>query len=275
MTGTRNPIDAYAPAEIARLVEGAGIAKAEAPLMQTVVLGLLAGVFIAFGSMYFTLVMTGGALGFGPSRVLGGLAFSLGLVLVVVAGAELFTGNNLIVMAWADRRISSVALLRNWVVVYVTNFAGALLAAVAVIWSGTLQLSDGQVADTAIRIAEAKAALVWHEALLRGVLANALVCLAVWLGFAAHSVAGKVLVLLFPISAFVALGFEHSVANMYLIPVGMLAGAAVSLSDLWGNLAFVTLGNIVGGSGFVALVYWLVYLRTGASAAPDSARGGD
>lgn len=261
MAPSGNRVDAYAPVEIARLVEGAGIAKAQAPFMNTAVLGLLAGVFIAFGSMYFTLVMTGTPLGFGPARVLGGLAFSLGLVLVVVAGAELFTGNNLIVMAWAEGRVSTMSLLRNWAIVYVANFVGAVLSALVVYWAGTLDLAAGEVGQTAINIAEAKAALGWGSAFLRGVLANALVCLAVWLCLAAHTVSGKMLVIMFPVSAFVALGFEHSVANMYLIPLGMLAGAAVELGDLGRNLAAVTLGNIVGGSGLLALVYWLVYLR--------------
>ncbi|MHA1566588.1 MAG: formate/nitrite transporter family protein [Alphaproteobacteria bacterium] len=265
----RNPADAYAPAQIARLIAGTGVAKAQAPMLETVMLGLLAGAFIAFGSMYFTLVMTGNPLGFGPARMLGGLAFSLGLVLVVVAGAELFTGNNLIVMAWADRKVSTVQLLRNWVIVYFANFAGALMLAGTVHWSGSLQLADGQVAATAVQLAEAKAALSWGSAFLRGVLANALVCLAVWLCFAAHTVTGKVLVILFPISAFVALGFEHSVANMYLIPVGMLSGAAVSLADFGHNLVAVTLGNIVGGSGFVALVYWMIYLRDDGAPSSD------
>jgi formate/nitrite transporter len=256
-----SPQDAYPPAQVARLVEQVGVGKAGLPVRATLMLGMLAGAFIAFGAMNFTLVMTGSNLGFGPARLAGGVAFSLGLVLVVVGGAELFTGNNLIVMAWADRRITTLQLLRNWLLVYVANFAGALGCALMVTWSGTLGLGDGEVAATAMRIAQAKVALGFAEAFFSGVLCNTLVCLAVWLCFAAHSVADKILAIVLPISAFVALGFEHSVANMYLIPVAMLAGAeGVGLAGLIGNLVPVTLGNIVGGGVFVALVYWLNYL---------------
>jgi formate transporter len=212
--------------------------------------------------MHFTLVMTGTALGFGPARLLGGLAFSLGLILVVVGGAELFTGNNLIVMAWAERKITTLQLLRNWGLVYLANLAGAVGTALMVHWSGTLALGDGAVAATAVRLAEAKIALSFGEAFFRGVLCNILVCLAVWLCFAAHDVASKVLAIVFPISAFVALGFEHSVANMYLIPIAWLAGAeTITWAGFVGNLVPVTLGNIVGGGVFVAAVYWLIYLR--------------
>jgi formate transporter len=255
-------IDAYAPAEIARRVETAGLAKVGMALLPTVALSVLAGAFIAFGAMYFTMVMTGHGLGFGPSRALGGLAFSLGLILVVIAGAELFTGNNLIAMAWAGRKTSTAKLLRNWALVCAGNFAGSVAAAVIVSLSGIMGAGDGQMAATAIKIAEAKVALPFAEAFFRGVLCNALVCMVVWLCFAAHTVSGKILAIIFPISAFVALGFEHSVANMYLIPAGWLAGAdGVTIGGFIGNLVPVTLGNIVGGSVFVALVYWIIYLR--------------
>jgi formate/nitrite transporter len=260
-----SPQDAYPPAQIALLVEQVGVKKAALPAIQTLALGLLAGAFIAFGAMYFTLVMTGSPLGFGPSRMVGGLAFSLGLILVVVGGAELFTGNNLIVMAWAERKVTTTQLARNWALVYLANLVGALGTALMVHWSGTLALGDGAVAATAARIAEAKVALPFGEAFFRGILCNTLVCLAVWLCFAAHDVVSKVLAILFPISAFVALGFEHSVANMYLIPIGWLAGGeAVTPAGILANLVPVTLGNIVGGGVFVAAVYWLVYLNFGA-----------
>jgi formate transporter len=215
--------------------------------------------------MYFTLVMSGSPLGFGPGRMLGDLAFSLGLILVVVGGAELFTGNNLIVMAWAERRITTARLARNWALVYLANLGGALGTALMVHWSGVMTLGDGAVAMTAARIAEAKVALPFGEAFFRGILCNTLVCLAVWLCFAAHDVASKVLAIVFPISAFVALGFEHSVANMYLIPIGWLEGAGgVTLGGLFANLMPVTLGNVIGGGVFVAAVYWLVYLSHGS-----------
>jgi len=260
-----NHVDAYTPPQVAALVEAVGARKASLPALQTATLGLLAGAFIAFGGMFFTLVMTGNELGLGPGRLLGGLAFSLGLVLVVIGGAELFTGNNLIVMAWADGKVTTGALLRNWGLVYVANFVGSLGCVVLVHLSGALELGGGAVSETAASIAAGKLRLGPLEAFSRGILCNVLVCLAVWLCFAAHSVSGKILAIAFPISAFVALGFEHSVANMYLIPIGMLAQGAIDISGFLGNLIPVTLGNIVGGGGLVALVYWLVYLRRPAA----------
>jgi len=255
-------LDAYAPPEIAAKVENAGVGKAELPLLQTLVLAVLAGAFIAFGAMFYTLVITGGDMGLGPRRLLGGIAFSLGLILVIVAGAELFTGNNLIIMAWAERRVTTGQVLRNWGLVYVGNFIGAAAMAVIVYWSGVLGLGGGEVARTAAAIASVKVELSFVEAFLRGVLCNTLVCLAIWLCFSAHSVTSKILAIVFPISAFVALGFEHSVANMYLIPVGYLAGAdGVTVLGFVRNLIPVTLGNIIGGGVLVALVYWVVYVR--------------
>ncbi|MEP3278326.1 MAG: formate/nitrite transporter family protein [Stappiaceae bacterium] len=255
-------MDCYKPAEIAARVEQAGVGKVEMAAGQIFLLALLAGAFIGFGALFYTLVTTGSTLGFGPTRLLGGMAFSLGLILVVIGGAELFTGNNLIVMAWADRKITISQLLTNWVIVYFGNFVGAVATAVLVVWSGVLDLNDGAVSDTAIRIAQAKLDLDWSEAFFRGVLCNVLVCLAVWLSFAARSVAGKVLAIMFPITAFVGVGFEHSVANMYVIPVAMLHGnTPPDISGFLSNLIAVSAGNIVGGGVLVALVYWLIYLR--------------
>ena len=250
-------IDAYSPAEIAARVESAGTAKAKLPLDKLFTLGLLAGIFIAFGGAFYTLTVTGSTLGFGPTKLLGGAAFSLGLVLVVVAGAELFTGNTLIVMAWADGDVSLAELFRNWTVALLANAAGAVLIAILVYYSGVLDA--GSVRETAVKIAEGKLGLGFIEAFIRGILCNALVCLAVWLTFAARRVSGKAIAVIFPITAFVALGFEHSIANFYLIPVGMLAGAEGTLGDVAGNLVPVTLGNIVGGAGGVAAVYWIIY----------------
>ncbi len=259
-----NGYDAYAPAEIAQRVEDAGVAKANLPYLQMFVLALLAGAFIAFGGMFYTVVVTQSGLGLGPTRLLGGLGFSLGLILVVVAGAELFTGNNLIVMAWADRKISFGRLMRNWSVVFAGNLAGAFAMAIMMALSGTLEMNDGAFAKTAMAIAEAKVQLPASEAFIRGLLCNTLVCLAIWLCFAAHSVTDKILAIVFPITAFVALGFEHSIANAYLIPVGYLAGAqGVDTAGYLANMIPVTAGNIVGGSVFVALVYWVIY-RSGA-----------
>ena len=254
-------LDAYAPAQMAAHVEEAGVGKARLSALSTLMLAMLAGAFIAFGAMLYTLVTAATSLSFGLSQLVGGVAFSLGLILVIVGGAELFTGNALIVMARASRRISTAALLRNWGLVYFGNFAGALATAVLVHLSGTLSLDGGAVGEAARIIATAKLSLPANEAFFRGVLCNALVCLAVWLCFAARDVAGKILAIVWPISAFVALGFEHSVANMYLIPIGMLAGAGFDPLGLFHNLLWVSLGNIAGGAGGVALVYWTIYLR--------------
>jgi formate transporter len=254
-------LDAYAPAQMAARVASTGVAKAQQPVLSTLILAVLGGAFIAFGGMFYTLVVAGSDLGFGPTRLLGGVAFSLGLILVIVGGAELFTGNALIVMAWASRRISSTEMLRNWFLVYCGNFGGALGAAALVYFSGTLAHNGGAAGEVSAAIATAKIALSADQAFFRGVLCNALVCLAVWLCFAARDASEKILAIIWPITAFVALGFEHSVANMYLIPIGMLAGAAFDLPGLFSNLFWVSLGNIVGGAGGVALVYWIIYLR--------------
>jgi formate/nitrite transporter len=255
-------IDAHPPGRIAELVEGVGVRKARLALLPMALLGILAGVYIAVGAMLYTLVMTDPAASLGLARWIGGLAFSLGLVLVVVAGAELFTGNNLIVMAWAERRITTAELLRNWSVVYLGNFAGSVAAALLVWGAGTYGIGEGRVAETAKAIAAAKVALPFVEAVLRGIACNVLVCLAVWLCYASHSVTDRILAIVFPIAAFVALGFEHSVANMFLIPVAMLHGAeGVTLGGLVANLVPVTIGNVIGGGAFVAGVYWVIYLR--------------
>lgn len=258
--GPQFDFDAYSPRQMAGRVEAAGVAKANQPILQTAVLGILAGAFIAFGALFYTLTITGSELGFGPTRFLGGVAFSLGLILVVIGGAELFTGNNLIVMAWADHKISLGQLLRNWAVVYVANFIGAIGIAALAALSGVFSLGDGAVGETAAAMASGKLSLGAAEAFTRGVLCNMLVCLAVWLCFAARTVVGKVFAIIFPIAAFVGLGFEHSVANMFVVPVAMMSGAIEwQLAEFLHNLAFVTAGNIVGGSGFVALTYWIVY----------------
>ena len=215
-----NQFDAYTPVQVAAMTESVGVRKATLPLIQTLTLAVLAGVFIAFGAMLYTLVMSGeSVIGYGLQRWLGGIAFSLGLVLVVIAGAELFTGNNLVVMAWADKKITSLELLRNWSLVYVGNFIGSLVAALMVIESGVLSIGNVPNGETtAAIIAQGKIALDPWQAIIRGTLCNTLVCLAVWMSAASHRVSGKILCIVFPVSAFVALGFEHSIANMYLIP---------------------------------------------------------
>ena len=193
--------------------------------------------------------------------MLGALAFSVGLILVVVGGAELFTGNNLIVMAWVHGKVTLASLMRNWVIVFLGNAVGAVGAAFAMHWSGALTIGGGAVGETAVAIANNKLALDPFQAFFRGVLCNALVCLAVWLCFAAHSVSGKILSIIFPVSAFVAIGFEHSIANLYLIPVAMLHGGVFDITGFGVNILIVTAGNIVGGGVFVALSYYVIYLR--------------
>lgn len=254
-------IDAYAPKEIATRVENAGVAKAGQALLPLIALSILAGVFIAFGAMYFTVTITGSELGFGPTRMLGALAFSVGLILVVIGGAELFTGNNLIVMAWVHGKVTLTLLMRNWIVVFLGNTVGAIAAALAMHWSGALNIGEGSVGETAIAIAQGKLALDPFQAFFRAVLCNALVCLAVWLCFAAHTVSGKILSIIFPVSAFVAIGFEHCIANLYLIPVAMLHGGLWDIAGFGSNILIVTVGNIVGGGVFVALSYYVIYLR--------------
>jgi formate transporter len=262
--------DVYAPRQIAERVESVGIAKAATPLLSLAMLGALAGAFIGLGSLFYVIVASDASLGFAASRVLGGAVFSLGLLLVVVAGAELFTGNNLIAMAWADGRVSTRDLLRNWTVVCLANFAGATGLALLVFLSGHAEMNGGAVGATYLKIAAAKSSLPFWTAFFRGVLCNVLVCMAVWMTLAGRSVVDKFVAVLMPVSAFVAAGFEHSIANMYFLPLAMMlqaaAGAPVQVSGLWTNLVPVIAGNIVGGSVLVALVYYVIYRRPAAKA---------
>ena len=274
-------IDALVPQEMARKAEEIGVAKIGLGPLRIVALAILAGVFIAFGAIFATTVTTGGSgLTYGVNKFLGGFVFCLGLILVIGAGAELFTGNNLIVMAWADKKVSRRQLLGNWGIVYVGNFLGALLMVLLLYVSEQWAFGGGAVGLNALNIANHKVQLDFLPAFFLGILCNALVCLAVWLSIGARTVTDKILAIIFPITAFVAAGFEHSVANMYFIPIGLLiktyapAGfwsqVGVTAADYpeltWGNffvanLLPVTIGNIVGGAVMVGLVYWFIYLR--------------
>ena len=254
--------DAYSPRQIAERLEALCIGKTATPLLSLAMLGVLAGVFIGLGALYSVIVFADPALGLAAKRVLGGVAFSLGLVLVVVAGAELFTGNNLLAMAWAQGSISTRDVLHNWAVVGASNFAGAAGLALVVFLSGHADA----YARTYLEIAAAKSALPFWSAFFRGVLCNVLVCMAVWMTLAGRSVTDKVLAVVFPISAFVAAGFEHSIANMYLFPLAMLLERSADLSWLWTNLVPVIAGNLVGGSVLVALVYYVIYRRPARAA---------
>lgn len=262
--------DAYAPREVAQRVETVGVAKARLPLLPLLMLGVLAGAFVGLGALFFVIVKSDPALGFAAGQVLGGLVFSLGLLLVVVAGAELFTGNNLLAMAWADGKITTAEVLRNWTLVCVANFAGAAGLAVLVFLSGHTGMGGGAIGRVVVRIALAKQELSLGQAFFRGLLCNVLVCMAVWMAMAGRSVVDKGVAIVFPISAFVAAGFEHSIANMYLMPLAMLvqqsagleAGqAAVTWAGIAGNLLPVIAGNLVGGSVLVGLTYHVIYRR--------------
>ncbi len=279
MSDRRGYVDAYAPGEIAERVHEAVVAKSHLDLASLLALSVLAGAFIALGACFSTLAATGLAGPFGLARIPVGLAFSLGLILVVVGGAELFTGNMLVVMGWASGAVSSRALLRNWGWVYIGNFVGSIATAALLYYAGFWRASGSQVGVTAVNIALAKAALPAGRAFFLGIFCNVLVCLAVWLCFGARSTTDRILAIVFPITAFVALGFEHSIANMYFIPFGILlshenvvlaAGAwspdvlaGLSAARFAHNLLWVTLGNLVGGGFMVAGVYWFIYLRPG------------
>jgi len=254
--------DLCTPAEIADRLCTWSRSKAALPNDRIAALGVLAGLYIGFGGALATMVVSESSLGTGPTRWLGGVAFSLGLVLVSIGGAELSTGNCLMTLAHLRRQLLARQLWRNWTLSYVANGVGALALAWIVFRSGAYDVEP--LRSTAVRIAEAKLALSPAQAFLKGILANALVCLAVWLSLASQNAIGKVLGIVFPISAFVALGFEHSIANLYLIPVGLMAGAVGTLSELANNIAWVTGGNLVGGALVVPLLLWLGHARQSA-----------
>jgi len=275
--------DALPPAKMASKMAEVGVKKAGLNTWTMFVLAMLAGAFIGAGAIFCTVVTTGLAaagVGYGIIKLLGGLVFCLGLVAVVVAGAELFTGNNLLIMAFASRKITGAQLLRNWGIVYVGNFVGSILLALIMVLTRQYTSAGGAIGANALAIATGKCRLDFIQAIALGIMCNALVCLAVWLCLSARSTTDKILAILFPITAFVAAGFEHSVANMYFIPMGLLiktfAGTtfwdaigqtAADYSALtWGafflkNLLPVTIGNVIGGAGFVGLTYWFIYLR--------------
>jgi formate transporter len=280
-------IDALLPPAMAERAEEIGVRKAALPWQTTLALGVLAGAFIGLGSLFASTVTAGaaGVVPWGLTRLVAGVAFSLGLILVVVGGAELVTGNNLLVMALLGRRLTLGRLLRNWALVYVGNLAGAVATAALVFASGQYELGHGAVGQTVLAAASAKCALGFGQAVALGVLCNALVCLAVWLTYSARSTADRILAIVPPISAFVAAGFEHSVANMFAIPLALFieAGAPASFWQatgdspamyaaigwqrfLYGNLLPVTIGNVIGGGVLVGLVYWFIYRREGGRA---------
>lgn len=278
--------DALLPGAMAAKAEDLGTKKASQGIANMFVLAVLAGAFISLGAIFATTVLAGSAaLPYGVARLLAGLVFSLGLILVIVGGSELFTGNNLIMMAFASRKVTLAGLLRNWVTVYVGNFVGSLATAIVMFYSKQYTFGSGTIGLTALGIGESKTSLEFLQAVALGIMCNALVCMAVWLCYSARTTTDKILAIIPPISAFVAAGFEHSIANMYFIPMALLIknGAAASfwqmkaLTDAgktiasfphltWGNfflanLLPVTIGNIIGGAFMVGLVYWFIYLK--------------
>ncbi len=246
------------------------VAKAEAPFLKLLVLGILAGAFIAMGAEVSTLVSTDAStyVGYGVSKLLCGLVFSTGLIMVLIAGGELFTGNVMIALSVMEKKASIKQLIRNWVIVYFSNLIGALIMVSLIYYSGLWKSHHNIGAMTAIKISEAKVHLTFMEAMARGILCNWLVCLAVWMSYGAKDIAGKVLAIVFPITIFIASGYEHSVANMFYIPKGILLSAelnsgvsVITIADFLNNLIPVTIGNILGAVIFLAIAYKAAYLK--------------
>ena len=274
--------EALLPPAMAARAEESGVRKASTDTLTLLVLSVLAGAFISFGAIFATTVSAGASaeLPYGVVRLLTGLAFSVGLILVIVGGAELFTGNNMIVMAWASGKVRTRDLLFNWIVAFTGNFAGAILTVGLMFYTTQYTFGGGAVGLAALSTAHAKASLEFIPAVALGIMCNVLVCLAVWMCYGARTLVDKIVTIIPPITAFVAAGFEHCIANVYYIPMGMFikAGAADSFwasigktaadypaltwsNFLLGNLLPVTIGNIIGGSVMVAAIYWFVYLR--------------
>jgi len=265
-------LNAYSPTEIQEAIETVGVKKANMPFLPSFMLAVIAGGSIGFGALYYTIVASDADLSFATIRVVGGLVFSLGLALVLVGGAELFTGNNLIVMAWASGKVSTREMLRNWVIVYCGNLVGSLGLVVLVLLSHHLDMNGGRIGLSILNTAVAKISPDMVTLFFKGILCNVLVCLAVWLAYAGRSVTDKIIGLILPISAFVAAGFEHCIANMYFLPLAWLLTATgkvptgfdaslITIPGIIHNLIPVTLGNIVGGAGLVGFVYWTIYRK--------------
>jgi formate transporter len=273
-------LQAYSPAEIKEAVEKVGVKKANLPLLASFMLAIVAGGGVGFGALYYTIVASDAALSFATTRVVGGFVFTLGLALVLVGGAELFTGNNLIVMAWASGKVSTRTMLRNWTIVWFGNFFGSLGLVVLVFFSHHLDMNDGRIALSILNTATGKIRPDMVTLFFKGILCNVLVCAAVWLAYAGRSVTDKMVAVILPVSAFIAAGFEHCVANMYFLPLAWLLvqtshapanfdASLITLSGIVHNLVPVTLGNMVGGAGFVGAFYWTIYRATFGAPYPD------
>ena len=281
MTQLTTTNNSFSPSEMARKAENISVNKANLDTSSMFVLAFLAGAYIAFGAVIATTVATGGSvLPYGVNKLLVGLVFTLGLILVVIGGAELFTGNNLIIIGYLSGKISLMGMLRNWGIVYLGNFVGSVSIAALMLLAKEYTFANGAIGLTALNIGNAKVGLEFFQAIALGILCNILVCLAVWLTFSARTTGDKILAIIPPIAAFVAAGFEHSVANMFFIPMALFIKHSKDIaffnligktpSDfssltwgnfLLGNLLPVTIGNIIGGAGFVGALYWFIYLR--------------
>jgi formate transporter len=273
-------LQAYSPAEIKEAVEKVGVKKAHLPFLVSFMLAIVGGGSVGFGALYYTIVASDAELSFATVRVVGGLVFSLGLALVLVGGAELFTGNNLIVMAWASRKISTGTMLRNWVIVYFGNLLGSLGLIVLVFFSHHLDMNDGSIALSLLKTAAGKIRPDMATLFFKGILCNVLVCAAVWLAYAGRTVTDKIVAVILPVSAFIAAGFEQCVANMYFLPLAWLLirtgqvpahfdASPITISGIIHNLVPVTLGNVVGGAGFAGAVYWTIYRAAFGATYPD------
>jgi formate transporter len=273
-------LDTIMPSDMAVRAEQSGVRRAAMDPLTVLVLSVMGGALVAVGAMFATTVSAGGgALPYGVVRLLVGVVFSAGLIMVIVSGAELFTGNNLVIMAWASGKVSTRGLLLNWLIAFVGNCIGALGTAGLVFYSTQYTFGGGAVGLVALTTANSKAALAFVPALTLGIVCNAIVCIAVWMCYSARTTIDRVVTIVPPIAAFAAAGFEHCIANAYFIPLGMFikAGAddtfwnsigktaadfpALTWTNFFGNLLPVTVGNIIGGSLLVGAMYWFVYLR--------------
>ena len=275
MSSTRNDLrlgmpESLAPLEIEAKVEEVGVGKVGMAFSKVFVLAILAGAFIAFGGMYFCIFLGDPSIPFAVQRMVGGICFCLGLVLVLCCGAELFTGNSLIICAKASGKVSWGGMLKNWAIVWLGNLVGALAAVALVYLAQVWSMNGGGVGEAMVSVAAGKVSPDWATLFFKGVMCNIFVCLAVWIGFSARTVVDKVIGIILPISAFVAAGFEHCVANMFFLPMGCLlnsmgvgAAGAVPFEGILYNLSAATLGNIVGGL-LVGLAYWFVFAKRAA-----------
>lgn len=276
-----NKIDELLPHQITEKADNIAYSKATKAFLSAFYLAITAGMFISLAFVFFITVTTGAnELAWGIKNLLGGLAFSLGLLLVVVVGGELFTSSTLTLIAKASNRITSKQMLKNWITVYFGNFIGATFLVFLIFFAGLYNADNGQWGLTALKIAQHKLHHSFTEAVALGILCNIMVCLAIWMAFGARTITDKMFAVLLPVAMFVASGFEHSIANMFMVPTGIIIQnfatpefwqaigfQASDFADITirnfivNNLIPVTIGNILGGGVIVGLMHWMIYLR--------------